>query len=165
MASPPHPPRSLSWKDVAWLVKFTKLPVICKGIMCAEDATKALGYGVKGILVSNHGARQLDGVTSTIEALPEIVAAVQGQVDVYLDGGIRRGTDIFKALALGAKAVFIGRPVLYGLTYDGQAGVERVLEILQDEFVRAMRLAGCPAISDITANHIAWEGAYRQARL
>ncbi|CAN7985575.1 unnamed protein product, partial [Ixodes pacificus] len=107
-----------------------------------EDAEEAIKHGVSAILVSNHGGRQLDGVPSTIEALPEVVRAVRGRVEVYLDGGVRRGTDVVKALALGAKAVFVGRPVLWGLAYNGQAGVSKVLEILREELDRALALMG-----------------------
>ncbi|CAN8030326.1 unnamed protein product, partial [Ixodes persulcatus] len=109
---------SLTWDDVKWLKSFTKLPVIIKGILTAEDAIDAVSNGVAAIFVSNHGGRQLDTVTSTIEALPEIIRAVEGRVEVYLDGGIRHGTDVIKALALGAKAVFVGRPALWGLAYN-----------------------------------------------
>jgi (S)-2-hydroxy-acid oxidase len=108
---------SLSWKDITWLMSITSLPVVVKGVLTAEDARIAVELGVKGILVSNHGARQLDGVPATIEVLKEIVDAVCGKCEVYLDGGVRRGTDVLKALALGARAVFIGRPVLWGLAY------------------------------------------------
>ncbi|KAI4905452.1 hypothetical protein NFI96_028085 [Prochilodus magdalenae] len=109
---------SLKWEDIAWLKRITSLPVVVKGVLRAEEAKEALKYGVDGILVSNHGARQLDCVPATIDALPEIVEAVDGQVEVYLDGGIRKGTDVLKALALGAKAVFLGRPVLWGLACE-----------------------------------------------
>ncbi|KAG0439857.1 hypothetical protein HPB47_016501, partial [Ixodes persulcatus] len=109
---------SLTWKDVTWLKSLTKLPVVAKGICTAEDAEEAVHHGVSAILVSNHGGRRLDGIPSTIEVLPEIVRAVRGRVEVYLDGGVRRGTDVIKALGLGAKAVFVGRPALWGLAYN-----------------------------------------------
>ncbi len=115
----------------------------------AEDALLALEHGVSGIIVSNHGGRQLDGAVTSIEALPEIVDAVAGRCEVYLDGGIRRGTDILKALALGARAVLVGRPVLWGLAVDGANGVQQVLSILHTELERAMKLAGCPTIASI----------------
>ncbi|CAN7938102.1 unnamed protein product [Ixodes hexagonus] len=134
--------QSLTWDDVKWLKSITKLPVIAKGVLTAEDARDAISHGVSGILVSNHGGRQLDGVTSTIEALPEIIKAVRNRVEVYLDGGIRHGTDAVKALALGAKAVFVGRPALWGLAYNGEAGVTKVLEILRKELDLAMALIG-----------------------
>jgi (S)-2-hydroxy-acid oxidase len=110
--------QSLSWKDVEWLKGITKLPIVAKGVLTPEDAVMAVESGCGGILVSNHGARQLDGVAATIDALPAIVKAVDGRAEVYLDGGVRRGTDVFKALALGARAVFVGRPVLFGLAHS-----------------------------------------------
>jgi isopentenyl diphosphate isomerase/L-lactate dehydrogenase-like FMN-dependent dehydrogenase len=140
---------SVTWKTVEWLRAVTSLPILLKGILTAEDALLALEHGVSGIIVSNHGGRQLDGTVTSIEALPEIVAAVDGRCEVYLDGGIRRGTDILKALALGARAVLIGRPALWGLAVDGADGVQRVLEILQAELERAMKLAGCPTLASI----------------
>ncbi|CAN7941524.1 unnamed protein product, partial [Ixodes hexagonus] len=109
---------SLTWRDVTWLKGITKLPVVAKGICTAEDAEEAIRHGVSAIWVSNHGARQLDGLPSTIEVLPEIVSAVRDRVEVYMDGGARHGTDVVKALALGAKAVFVGRPALWGLAYN-----------------------------------------------
>lgn len=121
---------TLNWKDVAWLKSITKLPVVVKGVMTAEDAVIAVEKGVDAILVSNHGARQLDGVSSTIDALPEIVDAVKGRAEVYLDGGVRRGTDVFKALALGARAVFLGRPVLFGLAHSVRLSMLEVLAML-----------------------------------
>ncbi|XP_019371758.1 PREDICTED: hydroxyacid oxidase 1 isoform X2 [Gavialis gangeticus] len=110
---------SIQWKDVKWLRGLTSLPIVAKGILRADDAKEAVKHGVNGILVSNHGARQLDGVPATIDVLPEIVEAVAGKVEVFLDGGVRKGTDVLKALALGAKAVFIGRPIIWGLVYQG----------------------------------------------
>lgn len=145
--------------------RFSHLPVILKGIITHEDATLALTSGCKGIIVSNHGARQLDTVTATIEALPEIVRAVGSKLVVMLDGGIRNGTDVFKALALGAKCVFIGRPVIYGLSVNGQQGVEHVLDILHKEFDTTMALTGVNKIADITGNHIAHESTYRLSKL
>lgn len=110
---------TLNWKDIAWVRSITKLPVVVKGVLTAEDATLAAEIGVEGILVSNHGGRQLDGVLATIDALPEVLDAVKGKnVEVYVDGGVRKGTDVLKALALGAKAVFLGRPILWGLAHD-----------------------------------------------
>jgi 4-hydroxymandelate oxidase len=145
---------SLTWKDVEWLKSITSLPVLVKGVLRADDAQKAAASGVDGIIVSNHGGRQLDTVPATIEALPHIVEAVNGMTEIWLDGGVRRGTDILKAVALGAKVVLIGRPVLWGLAADGQAGVEHVLTILREEFDLAMMLSGCATVSDITADLI-----------
>jgi len=139
----------MTWETVTWLRSLTSLPILLKGILTAEDARLALECGVSGIVVSNHGGRQLDGAVTSIEALPEIIDAVAGRCEVYLDGGIRRGTDILKALALGARAVLVGRPVLWGLAVDGAHGVRRVLEILHTELERAMKLAGCPTLASI----------------
>ena len=115
--------QSLTWDALAWLKSITALPIVVKGILTAEDALLAVEHGAAGIIVSNHGGRQLDGVPATIEALPEVVEAVAGRCEVYLDGGVRRGTDVLKALALGARGVFVGRPVLWGLAVDGAAGL------------------------------------------
>jgi (S)-2-hydroxy-acid oxidase len=152
--------RTLSWEDLKWLRSITKLPIVVKGVMCAEDALEALKYGVDAIWVSNHGARQMDTAPSTIEALPEILAAVQGKVEVYLDGGVTRGGDAFKALALGAKAVFIGRPVLWGLAHSGEAGVSSVLKLLNDELTQTMQLAGCCSVNDIKRTMVAHQSSY-----
>ncbi|MBI2614241.1 MAG: alpha-hydroxy-acid oxidizing protein [Gemmatimonadetes bacterium] len=140
---------SLTWDAVDWLRSITRLPVLLKGILSPADATRAADHGVAGIVVSNHGGRQLDGVPATIDALPEIVQAVGGRAEVLVDGGVRRGTDVLKALALGAKAVLIGRPYVYGLAVDGEAGARRVLEILKAEFELALALAGCPSARDV----------------
>ncbi|XP_057315505.1 uncharacterized protein LOC130656630 [Hydractinia symbiolongicarpus] len=152
--------KALSWEDVDWLKTVTKLPIILKGILTREDALEAIKHNVQGIIVSNHGGRQLDGVSSTIEALSDVVQAVGGKMEVYLDGGIRTGTDVFKALVLGAKAVFIGRPALYGLAYNGEAGVKKVLQLLKNEFERTMLLAGCRSLTDITPNMVVHESYY-----
>ncbi|XP_009991673.1 PREDICTED: hydroxyacid oxidase 2 [Chaetura pelagica] len=147
------PPNSLdpsvTWRDIYWLRSLTRLPIIVKGILTKEDAELAVRHGVQGIIVSNHGGRQLDGGPATIDALVEVVEAVQGRVEVYLDGGIRKGSDILKALALGAKCVFIGRPALWGLAYKGEEGLQDVLRILQEEFRLSMALAGCASVSEI----------------
>ncbi|KAK1170708.1 hydroxyacid oxidase 1 [Acipenser oxyrinchus oxyrinchus] len=140
---------TLKWEDIAWLKKLTKLPVVVKGILRADDAQEAVKYGVDGILVSNHGARQLDCVPATIDVLQEIVEAVEGRAEVFLDGGVRKGTDIMKALALGAKAVFVGRPVLWGLAYQGENGVNEVLELLRQELSLAVALTGCRTVNEI----------------
>ncbi|CAI5682387.1 2-Hydroxyacid oxidase 1 [Oreochromis niloticus] len=141
---------SICWDDIMWLKKHTRLPVIVKGVLNGEDAAKAVNCGVSGILVSNHGARQLDGVSATLDALEEVVRAAQGRCEVYMDGGVRRGTDILKALALGAKAVFIGRPVLWGLACQGEQGVIELLELLKDELRLAMALSGCRSVSEVS---------------
>ncbi|XP_068380774.1 2-Hydroxyacid oxidase 1 isoform X1 [Eschrichtius robustus] len=169
---------SISWEDIKWLRKLTSLPIVAKGILrgliydprcdlswrmfhvhlrrnCilqfsdGDDAREAVKHGLDGILVSNHGGRQLDGVPATIDVLPEIVEAVEGKVEVFLDGGVRKGTDVLKALALGAKAVFVGRPIIWGLASQGEKGVQDVLEILKEEFWLAMALSGCQNVKVI----------------
>ena len=140
---------AVTWRDIAWLRSLTSLPLILKGIMTAEDATLAVENGVKGIVVSNHGGRQLDSTLGTLDALPDIVAAVRGRAEVYVDGGIRRGTDVLKALALGAKAVLVGRPILWGLALGGADGVRAVLQHLRNEFELAMALSGRSDVSQI----------------
>ena len=139
----------LTWEDVAWLRSLTGLPVVLKGILHPEDAALAVEHGVQGIVVSIHGGRQLDGVRASVEALPAVVEAVAGQTEVYLDGGVRRGTDVLKALALGARAVFVGRPALWGLAVDGAGGVRRVMEMLREELELAMVLAGLPDLESV----------------
>lgn len=142
---------SLTWRDVAWLRSITDLPILVKGIVRPDDALRAAEAGAAGVVVSNHGGRQLDTAPATIDVLPEIVDALAGQaVEVLMDGGIRRGTDVLKALALGAKAVLVGRPVLWGLAAGGEAGAARVLSLLRGELDLAMALAGAPTIADIT---------------
>jgi 4-hydroxymandelate oxidase len=159
-ASPISPTQSafsdpaLTWADVDWLRSLTSLPLLLKGILTAEDALLALEHGVDGIIVSNHGGRQLDGAVSSIEALPEVVEAVAGRAEVLLDSGVRRGTDVLKALALGAKAVLIGRPYIWGLAVDGEAGVRRVLSLLREEFALAMALAGCRTVAEIDRSRV-----------
>ena len=140
---------TLSWKDVEWLCSKAKVPVLLKGVLHPEDARLAIDHGAAGVIVSNHGARQLDTVPATIEALPEIVEAVDGKIEVLIDGGIRRGTDIVKAIALGAKAVGVGRPLIWGLAVDGEQGAKRILDILRKDFELAMRLCGCTSVAEI----------------
>jgi len=139
----------VTWADLDWLKSLSSLPILLKGILTAEDALLAVEHGVDGIVVSNHGGRQLDGVPATIEVLPEIIEAVNGRCEVYIDGGIRRGTDILKALALGARAVLVGRPLLWGLAADGAEGAYRVLEILRAELELALSLAGRPTVASV----------------
>jgi len=142
-----HP--SLSWKQVAELRKWTKLPIILKGVLHPEDAKLAMDNGIDGIIVSNHGGRQLDGAIASIDALPEIVQAVDGKMPVLFDSGVRRGSDILKALALGADAVLVGRPYIYGLAVGGQAGVAHVLNNLLEEFRISMALSGVADVKDL----------------
>ncbi|MBU7581752.1 MAG: alpha-hydroxy-acid oxidizing protein [Nostoc sp. TH1S01] len=140
---------SVTWADLEWLQSLSPLPLVLKGILRSDDAVRAVEHGAKAIVVSNHGGRQLDGAIASLDALAEIVAAVDGQIEVLVDGGIRRGTDILKALALGAKAVLIGRPALWGLAVAGQIGVSQIISLLEDELSVAMALSGCTSIKDI----------------
>ena len=138
-----------SWEDFQWIREAWGGPIIAKGVHTADDARKAVDHGAAAIVVSNHGARQLDGVSATIRVLPEVVQAVNGQTEILLDGGIRRGSDIVKALCMGARGVAVGRPYLWGLGAFGQPGVERVLELLRTELRAAMQQAGAPTIKHL----------------
>ncbi len=140
---------SIAWRDLDWLAAQTKLPVVVKGIVRADDAMRAREHGAQGVVVSNHGGRQLDTSPATIDVLEAITTAIDGRIEVMIDGGIRRGTDVLKALALGARAVLIGRPILWGLAVDGEQGVRQVLDILRRELDVAMALAGCCRVDDI----------------
>ena len=140
---------ALTWEILASLRRNTTMKIIPKGIMAPEDARLAVEHGADAIVVSNHGGRQLDCVPSTLEDLPSIAAAVDGRIPVLFDGGIRRGSDVFKAMALGADLVLIGRPVIWGLGYKGQEGVETVVNILERELSRTMALAGVSRIADV----------------
>lgn len=143
------------WADLGWLCRRTRLPVIVKGVLRGDDAARCVELGARAILVSNHGGRHLDTTLTTAEALPEIVQAVGAHAEVYVDGGIRRGTDILKALALGARAVLVGRPVLWGLALDGADGVREVLTHLDEELRRAMALSGVARLADATPDLVA----------
>jgi isopentenyl diphosphate isomerase/L-lactate dehydrogenase-like FMN-dependent dehydrogenase len=145
---------TLTWRDLDRIRGLSDLPLLVKGILTEEDARLACDAGVDGVVVSNHGGRQLDGVHATIDALPEVVDAVEGRAEVLVDGGIRRGTDVVKALALGARAVMVGRPVLWGLAARGEEGVRHVLELLREEVELALLLCGCPTPADVTPAHI-----------
>jgi isopentenyl diphosphate isomerase/L-lactate dehydrogenase-like FMN-dependent dehydrogenase len=146
--------RSLTWSDLEWLRSVSSLPLLVKGILTAEDAVLACEAGAQGVVVSNHGGRQLDGVAASLDALPEVVEAVGDRAEVLMDGGIRRGTDVVKALALGAKAVLAGRAPLWGLAVDGASGVQRVLELLREEIELALTLCGCASPAEVTRAHI-----------
>lgn len=146
--------RSLTWKDVEAFAASAGLPVVVKGVLTAEDARLACEHGAAALVVSNHGGRQLDGVAATIDALPEVVEAVGGRIEVLVDGGIRRGTDVVKALALGARAVLVGRAPLWGLVVDGEAGALSVLELLRAEVELALQLVGARAPAEVTAAHV-----------
>eukprot|EP00752_Nemacystus_decipiens_P018260 g16385.t1 len=157
----PDAGKSLTWEDIRWLKLICgTMKVIIKGIMTREAAEEALTHGVDAIWVSNHGGRQLDTTPATIEVLPEVVQAVRGRCEVFVDGGIRRGTDILKALALGATAVFIGRPVIWGLAHNGADGVRDILQLLNEELVQAMRLMGCRRLADINQSMVTHQSSY-----
>ena len=141
---------AVTWKDLEWLKSLTKLPLLVKGILREDDARQAIKCGAEGVIASNHGGRQLDTAIATIRALPEIVEAVGSEATVLVDGGIRRGTDVLKALALGAQAVLVGRPVIWGLATNGWQGARDVLKTLSDELDLAMALSGCPDVESIT---------------
>ena len=141
--------RKATWSEVEWLAGETALPLIVKGIMAGEDGRASAECGAKAVVVSNHGARQIDTTFASIEVLPEVVEQVDGRIEVYFDGGIRRGTDVLKAVALGARAVMIGRPMFWGLAVDGEDGVRRVIRILRDELVMAMGMCGRPTLASV----------------
>jgi isopentenyl diphosphate isomerase/L-lactate dehydrogenase-like FMN-dependent dehydrogenase len=147
-------PPTLTWADLAAIRSWSPLPIVLKGILTVEDARLAVEHGVDGIVVSNHGARQLDRVQAPADALQEVAAAVDGRVEVWVDGGVRRGLDIAIALALGARGVLIGRPVLWALAVGGQAGVEHALHLIRDEFELTLALLGTPTPADVTRDHL-----------
>jgi 4-hydroxymandelate oxidase len=145
----------LSWDDLDWLRGITELPIVVKGVVRADDAVRAVERGVAGIIVSNHGGRQLDGSPATADVLPAVVAAVAGRAEVLVDGGIRRGADVVRALALGARAVLVGRPILWALAAEGEAGVARALGLLAAEIDRTMALCGCCDVASINRSLVA----------
>lgn len=146
---------ALTWRDLEWLAGITALPVVVKGVHRADDAVRAIAHGAQGIVVSNHGGRQLDTVPAGIEMLPAVVEVVRGRVEVFVDGGVRRGTDVVKALALGARAVLLGRPVVWGLAVGGAQGVRRVLELLRAELDLALALCGCRSVREVDRSLVA----------
>ena len=145
---------TLTWRDLEWLRSICSLPLVVKGILTAEDALLAAEHGATAVVVSNHGGRQLDGVPPTLDVLPEVVEAIGERVEVLLDGGIRRGIDVLKALALGARATLSGRSVLWGLAAGGEEGATRVLELLRREVELGLKLLGCPSPADVTPSHV-----------
>lgn len=154
---------SLSWNDIAWFQSITNMPIILKGVQCAEDVLKAVEYGVQGVVLSNHGGRQLDFARSGVEVLAEVMPALhqrgwQDRLEVYIDGGIRRATDIIKALCLGAKGVGIGRPFLYAMSAYGVDGVDRAMQLLKDEMEMNMRLIGCSSIDQLNSSLVDTRG-------
>ena len=151
--------QSITWKDIEWAKSIWGGPLALKGILNPEDAKLAARHGADAVIVSNHGGRQLDGVRSAISALPDVVDAVQGELEVLLDGGVRRGTDVLKALSLGATACMIGRPFLYGLASMGGPGVSRVLQIFRNEIDVALALMGRASVGDFDRSAIAWASA------
>jgi isopentenyl diphosphate isomerase/L-lactate dehydrogenase-like FMN-dependent dehydrogenase len=146
--------RSLTWRDIEAFAASAGLPVIVKGILTAEDARLACEHGAAALVVSNHGGRQLDGVAATIDVLPEVVEAVDGRIEVLVDGGIRRGTDVVKALGLGARAVLAGRAPLWGLAVAGEEGARSVLALLHDEIELALQLVGARTPAELSAAHV-----------
>jgi isopentenyl diphosphate isomerase/L-lactate dehydrogenase-like FMN-dependent dehydrogenase len=145
---------TLTWTDLEALVSGCDLPVLVKGVLTAQDAELAFEHGAAGVIVSNHGGRQLDGVAPAAEALPEVAEAVGGRGALLADGGVRRGTDVLVALALGADAVMVGRPPLWGLAADGEQGALSVLRILRNEFELALALAGCSSPAAVSREHV-----------
>jgi isopentenyl diphosphate isomerase/L-lactate dehydrogenase-like FMN-dependent dehydrogenase len=145
---------TLTWRDLEWLRETCSLPVLLKGILSAEDALLAAEHGAAGVIVSNHGGRQLDGVSASLDALPEVVEAVGGRLEVLMDGGVRRGTDVLKALALGARAALVGRSVIWGLAVGGQEGARDVLELLRAEVALGLTLLGCRSPGEVTRAHV-----------
>ena len=152
---------AVTWADLKWIRELWRGPIVVKGVLTGEDARRAIDEGAAAISVSNHGGRQLDCVSASIRALPEVVKAVNGQIEVWMDGGIRRGTDIVKALCLGARAVLCGRAYAYGLAAAGEAGVARAIEILRADMERTLRLLGCPSVRELDGSYVnmpaAWE--------
>jgi L-lactate dehydrogenase (cytochrome) len=152
----------VEWKDFAWLREVWQGPIVVKGVLTADDARRSIDHGAAAVIVSNHGGRQLDGVSATLRALPEVAAAARGHAEVLMDGGIRRGADIVKALCLGAQGVLIGRGYAYGLAAAGHAGVTRALSILRDDVERTLRLLGCPSIAALDSSYVDFPAAWRK---
>ena len=151
----------LTWERLDWLRDLTGLPLVIKGIRTLEDAVACAEYGVDAIVVSNHGGRQLDCTRASIETLPEIADAVGDSLEVYLDSGVRRGMDVLKAIALGARGVFVGRPLFWGLANGGESGVRTMLQIIREEFDRALAYVGCRNVSDINRGLVSLNSDFR----
>jgi L-lactate dehydrogenase (cytochrome) len=152
---------AVTWADLRWIREIWKGPIVIKGVLTADDALRSIDEGAAGISVSNHGGRQLDGVPASLRALPEVVDAVKGRIEILMDGGIRRGTDIAKAIAMGARAVLCGRAYAYGLAAAGEAGVDRAIDILRTDLDRTLRLLGCPSVEALDRSYVnvpkSWE--------
>jgi L-lactate dehydrogenase (cytochrome) len=145
---------TVAWEDLRWIRELWPGPIVVKGLLTGDDARRAIDEGAAAVVVSNHGGRQLDSVSPTLRALPEIVAAVNGRIEVLMDGGVRRGSDIVKALCLGARAVLVGRAYAYGLAAAGHPGVTRALQILRSDFERTLRLLGCASVSGLGREYV-----------
>jgi L-lactate dehydrogenase (cytochrome) len=152
----------VTWEDLKWIRAAWRGPIVIKGIHTGDDARRAVDEGAEALVVSNHGGRQLDRVAPSLQMLPEVVAAVDDRIEVLLDGGIRRGSDIIKALCLGARAVMVGRAYAYGLGAAGEAGVARVIEILQTDLIRTLKLLGCASIADLDQSYVDVPSEWRQ---
>jgi L-lactate dehydrogenase (cytochrome) len=154
---------AVTWADLRWIREAWKGPIVVKGVLTGDDARRSIDEGAAAISVSNHGGRQLDGVPASLRALPEVVQAAKGQIEILMDGGIRRGTDIAKAICMGARAVLCGRAYAYGLAAAGEAGVDRAIEILRVDLERTLRLLGCPSVADLDGSYVNvprdWEAA------
>jgi len=154
---------AVTWADLRWIREIWKGPIVVKGVLTGDDARHAIDEGVAAISVSNHGGRQLDGVPASLRALPEVVEAVKDRIEVLMDGGIRRGADIVKALCMGARAVLCGRAYAYGLAAGGEAGVDRAIEILRTDLERTLRLLGCPSVNELDRSYVnvpkSWEAS------
>lgn len=152
-----------TWADLKWIREIWKGPIVIKGVLTADDARRAVDEGVAAISVSNHGGRQLDGLPASLRALPEVVEAVKGRIEVWMDGGVRRGSDIVKAISMGARAVLCGRAYAYGLAAAGEPGVDRAIAILRTDVERTLRLLGCPSVADLDRSYVnvpkSWEVA------
>ena len=145
---------AVTWADLRWIREVWNGPIVIKGVLTADDARRSIDEGAAAISVSNHGGRQLDGVPASLRALPEVVEAVKDRIEVLMDGGIRRGTDIAKALCMGARAVLCGRAYAYGLAAAGEAGVDRAIEILRVDLERTLRLLGCPSLTELDRSYV-----------
>jgi isopentenyl diphosphate isomerase/L-lactate dehydrogenase-like FMN-dependent dehydrogenase len=152
---------AVTWSDFSWIRKIWTGPIVVKGVLTADDARRSIDHGAAAISVSNHGGRQLDGLPASLRALPEVVKAVNGQIEVLMDGGVRRGTDVAKAISMGARAVLCGRAYAYGLAAAGEAGVDRAIEILRTDLDRTLRLLGCPSVAELDRSYVnvpkSWE--------